>query len=244
MLRGTANAVLKAIDKKLLTVSAVLVAAGSSSRMNGTDKLFADLLGEPVLATTLKVFQQSRSVQEIVLVVKKEWVEQAQALCRMHGADKVTTVLAGGATRSESSGIGLGAVTKKADIVLIHDGDRPFVDQDMIFRTVDAAAKWGAATAAIPVSSTIKRGKEGAVTETVSRDGLFEIQTPQAFQADLLKAARKRAGKEGKTFTDDCAFLENMGIRPVLVDGSRLNLKITYPEDLVLARAIAGMKEG
>ena len=236
---GAVGAVIKLIDKKTMFVSAVIVAAGSSSRMNGVDKLFVPLKNEPLLAATLRAFQDSRTVNEIVLVVREEALEQAKQLCAMHGLDKVTAVVAGGKTRADSSGAGLAAVSRRTDVVLIHDGDRPFVDQDMIFRTVSAAARWGAATVAVPVTSTVKRAEDDAVVETVSREGLYEIQTPQAFQIHLLKAARKKAKAGSAEATDDCMMVEAMGGRPVLVEGSRLNIKITVPEDLILAEAIA-----
>ena len=242
MIKGAAGAVgaaLKIIDKKTMFVSAVIVAAGSSSRMNGVDKLFVPLKNEPLLAATLRTFQNSGTINEIVLVMREEEVERGKQLCAMHGFDKVTAVVAGGKTRADSSGAGLANVSKRTDVVVIHDGDRPFADQDMIFRTVSAAARWGAAATAIPVTSTVKRAVDGAVTETVSRKDLYEIQTPQAFQLHLLKAARKKTRSGSAEATDDCMMVEAMGVRPVLTDGSRLNIKITIPEDLVLAEAIA-----
>ena len=242
MIRGAAGAVgaaIKLIDKKTMFVSAVIVAAGSSSRMNGVDKLFAPLKSEPLLAATVRVFQNSKTVNEIVLVMREEDLARGRELCAMHGLDKVTAVVAGGKTRADSSGAGLASVSRRADIVLIHDGDRPFADQDMIFRTVSAASRWGAAAAAVPVTSTVKRAVDDAVTDTVSRKDLYEIQTPQAFQLQLLKAARKKVLAGTAEATDDCMMVEAMGVRPVLVDGSRLNIKITFPEDLVLAEAIA-----
>ena len=242
MIKGAAGAVgaaIKLIDRKTMYVSAVIVAAGSSTRMNGVDKLFAPLKNEPLLVAALRAFQDSKTIREIVLVMREDALEQGKSLCQMHGFDKVTAVVAGGKTRAESSGAGLASVSKRTNVVAIHDGDRPFVDQDLIYRTVSAAARWGAATAAIPVTSTVKRGSDGAVTETVPREGLYEIQTPQAFQFQLLKAARKKALSGTAEATDDCMMVEAMGVRPVLVDGSRFNLKITVPEDLILAEAIA-----
>ena len=244
MIRGAAGAVgavIKLIDKKTMFVSAVIVAAGSSTRMNGTDKLFAPLKSEPLLAATLGAFQDSKTVNEIILVMREDDLDRGRQICAMHGLDKVTAVVAGGKTRADSSGVGLASVSKRANIVLIHDGDRPFVNQDLIFRTVSAAARWGAAAAAVPVTSTVKRAVDGAVTETVSRKDLYEIQTPQAFQLHLLKAARKKALSGSVEATDDCMMVEAMGVRPVLVEGSRLNIKITLPEDLILAEAIADM---
>ena len=236
---GAVSAVIKLIEKKTMFVSAVIVAAGSSSRMNGVDKLFVSLKNEPLLAATLKVFQNSKTINEIVLVMREEELEKGKQLCAMHGLDKVTAVVSGGKTRADSSGAGLASVSRRADIVLIHDGDRPFATQDMIYRTVSAAARWGAATTAVPVTSTVKRAVDDAVTETVSREGLYEIQTPQAFQMQLLKAARKKSLSGSAEATDDCMMVEAMGVRPVVVDGSRLNIKITVPEDLILAEAIA-----
>lgn len=243
MIRGTAKAALKIVDKKLLYVTAIVVAAGSSTRMKGKDKLFAPLGSEPVLASSLRVLQNSKDIHEIILVMSEETAGKGRELCTMHGLDKVSKVVIGGSTRAESTGKGIAAANRKADILLIHDGDRPFLTQDMVFRSVRAAAKHGAATLAVSMTPTVKRGSEGHVVETIPRKDLYEIQTPQAFQCDLLKAARAAMQQTGESITDDCMCVEALGIRPVLVEGDRTNIKITYPEDLAIAEAIRSWKE-
>jgi len=242
MIKGVTSAVLKVIDKKTIICSAVIVAAGSSSRMKGINKLFASLGSEPLLASTLRVFQQSNQINEIVLVLSKDCLQQGKELCTAHGFSKVRAVIEGGESRAESSLLGLKAISKKTDIVLIHDGDRPFVTLDMIHKCVAAAARWGAAAVGIPVTSTIKSVDRSSITGTVPRDNLYEIQTPQAFQVAVLKASR--AVKSDVTYTDDCMAVEALGIKPLVVEGERTNIKITYPEDLIIARAIANYKGG
>ncbi len=124
MIKGAAGAVgaaIKLIDRKTMYVSAVIVAAGSSTRMNGVDKLFAPLKNEPLLVAALRAFQDSKTIREIVLVMREDALEQGKSLCQMHGFDKVTAVVAGGKTRAESSGAGLASVSKRTNVVVIHD---------------------------------------------------------------------------------------------------------------------------
>jgi len=230
--------VLTHITAKRPACSAVIAAAGSSERMGREDKLFLEIQGMPVLVHSLLPFQNSKQIDEIIVVARGDMLERVGGLCVRHGINKVTKVMAGGQTRVESVMSGVFAISKKSTLVAIHDGARPCVGMATIKYAIDAAAKYHTAAPAIPVSSTIKKAKNNYVTATIDRDGLFEIQTPQVFDADLIKAALTKAVKAAKDITDDCMAAELIGASVRLTEGSRLNIKITTKEDLNLAEAI------
>ncbi|MCI8843568.1 MAG: 2-C-methyl-D-erythritol 4-phosphate cytidylyltransferase [Oscillospiraceae bacterium] len=218
--------------------TAVIVAAGSSSRMGGTDKLSASLGGKPVLLRTLQVFQDCPCIDEIVVVVRQERIIGADALCRANDLDKVSAIVAGGETRAESVLAGLESANKKARLAAIHDGARPLVTREIIERTVHKAAQVGAAAPAIPLKDTIKRVGKGVVVETPPREELVGIQTPQVFDKDFIEGALFQALEQGILLTDDCSAAERLGMAVHLTEGSEKNVKITTPLDLALANLI------
>lgn len=224
--------------KKANFCSVVIVAAGSASRMKGTDKILADIGGKPLIARTLEVFQRCSSVQEIIVVTRENLVEQMNVICRDNGITKVQSVVPGGASRPESVMLGLNQVSKQTTIVAIHDGARPFVTAEIVEETIEKARKYHAAAPAIPVKDTIKRAQNHIVTDTPDRSSLFAVQTPQVFDFDLLRGALKRAMDQNLTVTDDCSAVEAMGMSVYLTQGSDENIKITTPTDLILAQAI------
>ena len=231
---------------KIPSCSAVIAAGGCSQRMNGEDKLFAEIHGAPVLAHTLTAFQNCGYIDEIVIVTRGECIQSVSEICKRFGISKASKVIVGGATRLESVMNGLFAVSKKAELVAIHDGARPCVRQDVIRQAVETAAKYHAAAPAVPVSSTIKKAQRGIVINTVDRDDLFEIQTPQVFTADLIKAALTNANNKSIDITDDCKAVELLGASVHMTEGTQSNIKITTPEDLVIAEAVlqgAGSRE-
>lgn len=221
--------------KKTPKCAAVIAAAGASSRMGGKDKIFADLCGKPVIFYALRAFDISPCVEEIVVVTRQELLEPIARLCDDHGFSKVKQILVGGADRTQSVLIGAEAVSKKYGLIAVHDGARPLVPQSVITKTVEKAAKTGAAAPAIPVTDTIKEAENGAVTATPERSKLFAVQTPQVFDADLLRAALTAAQQNGEAVTDDCAAAEKLGMRVFLTEGASENLKITHPMDLKIA---------
>ena len=223
-------------EKKRTGVSAVIVAAGCSSRMGGADKLAAPLGDSTVIARTLRAFQASEDVTEIVLVLRKG--AEKPALAGASGCDKLGRIVHGGDTRTESAYAGVMACDPKAEIILIHDGARPLVTGAVIRNAVDGARKFGAAVPVTPVTDTIKVGKDGFADSTPDRSTLFAAQTPQAFRAELIKAALQDAVDKGLSLTDDCAAVEKLGMRVKLVEGDARNRKITLPEDLALAEAL------
>jgi 2-C-methyl-D-erythritol 4-phosphate cytidylyltransferase len=198
------------------------------------------LAGQPVLRWTIEALEATPSVHAIVVAVPAEDVADWQR--RLAGLSKVGTVLVGGAERQESVRLGLAAVPDEVEWVLVHDGVRPCVTPELVARVVDEAAEHGAAIAALPVSETIKRGAAGWVKETVERDGLWAVQTPQVFRAAVLREAHRRAVAEGIAGTDDAALVERLGVAVRLVPGRSDNLKITRPDDLPLAEALLARK--
>lgn len=217
--------------------AAVVVAAGTSERM-GEDKLFLDLEGESVLARTLRAMQGSRSVDEIILVVRPERLEEMARLRERYGITKLVRAVPGGKTRTESALNGVLAVSRRAKIICIHDGARPFVTEKVIGGAVQKAAVAGAAAPALPLKDTVKRARGGKVIETPDRSALWSVQTPQAFRAEIIRAALQKAVTEGKTYTDDCAAAEAIGCTVSLSPGDEENIKLTTPADLPAARAI------
>ncbi len=226
------------LRKRGESCAAIVVAAGSSSRMAGQDKLLAELGGMTVLERSVLAMEQNDRISEIVVVTRPELLEQVSRLLDARGVSKLTMVAAGGATRAESVQEGLTHVSDKTALVAIHDAARPLVSQKIINETVAMAIKTRASAPAIPVKDTIKVAKSGAVVDTPDRSTLFAVQTPQVFDYDLLRAAHKKALKSGKTLTDDCIAAEQLGMKVFLTQGDETNLKITTPLDLRIAAMI------
>ena len=227
---------LKNFQRKFCT--AVVVAAGSSERM-GQDKMFIEIGRIPVLARAIQALEDCRAIDEIIVVTRSESIETVSTLCHNYRFRKVSKVIAGGATRTESALAGVSQADKKAKLICIHDGARPLVTPEIIEQTVRAAQFSKAAAPAVPVKDTVRVRREGDVYDTPDREAVFAMQTPQAFDADLIKAALTAAVKGGKSYTDDCAAVEALGAAVRLTQGSEENLKITTPEDLLLAGLIA-----
>lgn len=218
-------------------MTAVLVAAGSSTRM-GFDKLSFDLGGETVLERSARAFDECPEVDELVIVTgaSGENAQRAAARCK-----KPVRLVKGGSTRAESARSGVAAAHGR--LVAVHDAARPFVSQSVIADTIAAAARCGAAAPAVPVKDTIKRARDGLVEATLERSELFAVQTPQVFQVDLIKAALVKALEDGAALTDDCGAVERLGIGVSLTQGDYCNLKITTPEDLAVAEALFAWRE-
>ena len=232
-------------EKKWTRCTAVILAAGSATRMNGVDKIMAELRGEPVIVHTLRGFQRASCIDEIVLVVREDQLEKAKVLVRKYGFDKVAAVVPGGETRMDSVLAGLGATSKETVLAAIQDGARPLVTEELIKRVVDLGLSYHAAAPATPVTDTIKVvGEDGRVERTPDRDTLRAVQTPQVFDRDLLLAAWQRAKKEKLTYTDDCSAMEGLGVHVYLTEGSRENIKITTPLDLKIAELVLQGRNG
>lgn len=237
---------LSALKKKKKTpplCSAVVVAAGSARRMEGVDKILAPLGELPVLVHTLMAFQDSPYVKEIVVVTREDLLVEVGRLCRDFALDKVTKVITGGAERIHSVQAGLRETDPDAALIAIHDGARPLLPPEVLEEVLHRAAQTGAAAPAVPITDTVKRSENGLAVETVDRSTLFAVQTPQVFQADLIRAAVQKALEDGEVLTDDCAAVERLGMKVSLTRGSRENLKLTTPFDLIVGEAILDARE-
>lgn len=221
---------------KLKYCGAVIVAAGSASRMGGIDKVMAPLQGEPMVLRTIREFQNCDAIREIVVVTRPDLIIPIMSL--VQGLDKVKAVVAGGQTRQESVSLGLNALSDKVKLAAIQDGARPLITWQVIDRVVRAANSYGAAAPAIPVKDTIKTVQGGLVKETPDRKLLYAVQTPQVFDLDLLRGALKKAKEDGAEVTDDCSAVERLGMRVKIVEGDERNLKITTPFDLAVAKML------
>ena len=218
------------------TCAAVIVAAGSATRMQGIDKMLAPLAGVPVVLRSVHALAASDCIDSLVIVTRTECMETLRTLCAE--VSKPVTVVAGGASRPESVLAGLAALPEGTELAAIHDGARPLVTQAVIAEAVEAAERCGAAAPAVPVHDTIKQAENGLVRATPERKTLFAVQTPQVFDVKLLKTVLRAAMERGIALTDDCSAVEAAGKPVVLTQGCEENLKITTPVDLTLAEAI------
>lgn len=216
------------------TTAAIVVAAGRSERMRGTDKIFVPLAGRPLLAWTLAAFQRCDAIDAVVLVASADAFARASVLVREWRFTKVDAVVAGGAHRQASVRAGLDAAPA-ADRVVVHDGARPLLTPELVIQTLHAANDTGAALCGLPARDTVKRVLGARVVETYDRDAIWLAQTPQAFDRALLAEAHARA--DGAA-TDDAALVEAMGREVRIVEGASWNIKVTTPEDLVIAEAL------
>ena len=221
---------------KLKYCGAVIVAAGTASRMGGIDKVMAPLDGEPMIARTVRAFQESDVISEIVIVTREDLVLPISNLCG--GMDKVKAVVTGGKSRQESVELGMNALSKEVKLAAIQDGARPLITWQVIDRVVRAANTFGGAVPGIPVKDTIKVENGGLVKETPDRKTLRAIQTPQVFDFDLLRGALKKAKEDGAEVTDDCSAVERLGMKVKIVEGDERNIKVTTPMDLKIAELL------
>lgn len=216
----------------------IVAAAGSSTRMGGVDKLSALVDGIPVLVRTLQALSASPYIQEITVVTRQEKLLEVGALCRGACLPKVTQVVVGGDSRLESVYKGVNQLSDKVKLIAVHDAARCLVPREVIDAAVIAAARCHAAVPAVAVKDTVKEFDGEFVTSTPDRDRLRAVQTPQVFQADLLRAALQKAMEEGWEVTDDSSAVERLGATVALTPGDERNIKITTPIDLAVAEAI------
>jgi 2-C-methyl-D-erythritol 4-phosphate cytidylyltransferase len=211
--------------------------------MGGQDKLLLPLGDAPVIVHTLRALENCPYIQEILVVTREELMVPLSKLCGDSGLTKVSKVLLGGDSRTESVRLGVSEVSKRAELIAIQDGARPLVSQRVLEDAILTAARCGAAAPAVPVKDTIKRAAQGVVIETPAREELFAVQTPQVFSADLIRAALHRAVEDGAALTDDCAAVERIGMKVTLTRGAEENIKITTPSDLAVAQALLHWRE-
>ena len=220
---------------------AVIVAAGSASRMGGIDKVMAPLGGEPMILRTVRAFEDCGAVKEIVIVTRQDLMGPIAELCS--GFTKIRSVVQGGSSRQESVKLGLLAFSKEVRLAAVHDGARPLVSGELIDKVIRAAHSYGAAAPAIPVKDTIKVFEGGFIAATPDRSTLRAVQTPQVMDRDLLLGALEKAEQEGTALTDDCSAVEHIGMRVRLVEVEERNLKVTTPLDLKIAELLLEEKK-
>jgi 2-C-methyl-D-erythritol 4-phosphate cytidylyltransferase len=222
-------------------VVAIVPAAGRGLRMGGSvPKQFLSLAGEPLVVHSLRILQAAHTVDEIVLAVPESDIDYcANDLVKQHGFSKVRNVVAGGIERQDSVRHALEQVTELTEIVLVHDAVRPFLTGQMVSDVIAMAEKHGAAIIALPMRDTVKQvGLDHVIERTVDRRPLWLAQTPQAFRRQWLQEAHRKAHAEGIHATDDAYLIEWLGHSVMVVEGSGENIKVTRPEDIVIAEAI------
>jgi 2-C-methyl-D-erythritol 4-phosphate cytidylyltransferase len=237
----------KAGASKLGRVVAVIPAGGSGTRMGaGVPKQFLPLGGVPMLLHSLRAFDRARSVDTVILVVPRD--ERRRALTDVierYGVKKVQKVIAGGETRQQSVYNGLKETDPDVEIVVVHDAVRPFVTDDLIEQSIEAARKASGAIVAVPMKDTPKQaGLDRQIQRTLDRNNLWMAQTPQTFRRDVLLEAYEKAAIEHLQATDDSALVERLGHKVGIVAGTWENIKITTPEDLIIAEAILASRQG
>lgn len=220
---------------------ALILAAGKGKRMGtAKSKPYLLLAGKPIVCHTLFAFERSPLIDEIVLIVGHNDVAYARSsIVDACQCTKVSTVVAGGLKRQDSVWEGLRAIKSDGDVVMVHDGVRPFISQELLEKTCQAMKSSSAAIVAVPVKDTIKAvSPRGEVVTTLDRKTLWAVQTPQVFRRDILEKAFEKAMNDRFYATDDAALVERLGEKVTILEGSYENIKITTPEDLVLGEAI------
>ncbi|MDH5509131.1 MAG: 2-C-methyl-D-erythritol 4-phosphate cytidylyltransferase [Nitrospinota bacterium] len=222
-----------------MKVEAIVPAAGAGLRMGGdVRKQFMDLGGEPMFLHTLRRLASAPLIQRIILAAPEEELDPVREAVERAGLPKPCKVVTGGATRQESVAKAFGHLDPASDLVMVHDGVRPFVTMELVERVAQAAAKVGAATAACRARDTLKKELHGRLVESISRDGVVHIHTPQCFRYSLLAEALERAEMEGATATDESSLVQRLGMDVAVVHSPYWNIKVTTAEDMTLAEAL------
>src|SRR4030042_2207073 len=222
----------------MIKADAVIVSAGKGHRfMQGKKKQFYLLADKPILAHTLDKFESCPLIRSILLVVGKEDMYYCmKEIIEKYQYRKISQIVPGGKQRQKSVKNGINALAKDAEIIVIHDGVRPFVTKQMIEESIRSAVKFKAVVMAMPVKETIKMAqRNGTVMKTLDSEPLWQIQTPQTFQVNVIKEAYYKATEDGFMGTDDASLVERLGVKVHILPGAYTNIKITTPEDLLIA---------
>ena len=223
--------------------SVIIAAAGSSSRMGGVNKLLEPVDGIPVLARTLMAVNEAALTDEIVVAAREEDLLSFGDLCKIYGIWKPVKIIRGGESRLESVYRASLECRENAAFLAVHDGARPLAAPELIDRVISLAYRTNAAAPGVPVKDTVKIIRDGKVESTPPRETLQAIQTPQVFDAALLRGALQAALTAGEEITDDCGAVERLGKEIYITEGSYENIKITTPEDLLLAAELLHCRE-
>ena len=227
-----------------MSVSAVIVAAGTSKRMNdGVDKLAVQLSGKPLLAWTISRFESAEIIDEIIVVTREDDIGKVKEMTKSEGFRKVSSVVKGGAYRQQSTQNGLNAISNDSKVVLIHDGARPLIRTSDIKRIVESAEENGAALLAVPSKDSVKEVQNGIITQTLPRESIWLAQTPQGFRKELLQEAFSSAEKEGYIGTDEASLVERLGKDVAIVEGHSSNIKVTVTSDIGVVQSLLKREE-
>lgn len=221
-----------------MTAAVVIVAAGRGERFGSAGKVLTELLDKQVLEYSIDAFEESESISEIVLVAGEHTESAIKHLASSGNWTKVTNVVLGGASRQESTANGVNAVSRDADVILVHDGARPLIQPAQIEACVAAAREHGGAIVATPVTDTIKKVFNDQIETTIDRSDLWAAQTPQGFQATRLRRMMSDAAQSPNLVTDEASLAELSGDPVWIVPGDSSNIKITHPTDIVIAEAL------
>ncbi len=225
------------VDENTGNLPVIIVAAGSSSRMQGSDKQMLELCGTPVIVRTLRAFENCSAISEITVVTKEEKVADIKKLGERYAVSKLKNIIVGGSCRAESVKNGVELYKGVCKKVLVHDGARPLVSNDVILRVAAALENHNSVTCAVKINDTVKRiNDDGIATETVNREGLVSIQTPQGVNVELFLSTLQNA--DMSLFTDDTSVMEYAGEKTKVVEGDPDNFKITTPADILKAEGV------
>jgi 2-C-methyl-D-erythritol 4-phosphate cytidylyltransferase len=219
-------------------VAVLVPAAGQGTRLGGRRKQFRMLGGQPLLIQTLRAFERHGAVDHLVVAAPPDHVRATSDALQAAGLTKLTAVVSGGASRQHSVRLALRAVPAPVSVVLVHDAVRPFIAAEAIDAVIDAVQTHGAAAVAIPVADTLRKATDDVFEETVSRRGLYRMQTPQGCRRVLFEAAHRQAARDDFVATDDVELVQHLGHDVHIVPGSARNIKITTPEDWTLAQQL------
>lgn len=222
----------------MIQVTAIVLAAGEGRRLKSkVPKPLVEINSKPVIIYALSVLSRHPAIKEIILVVNQKNLKIIKDKIRSYRIKKIKKIVLGGKLRQDSVRNGLAVVNPQADLILIHDGARPFINKEIVASVIKEAGHFKAAIAAVPVKATIKKSHgKNIVKKTLDRESLWEVQTPQVFNKDLILEAYRRFGNNA--VTDDASLVEKLGAKVRIVMGSYVNIKITTPEDLLIAGAI------
>ena len=235
------------MTREKMKATVLIPAAGTSRRMGGTvSKQYLELAGKPVLAHTLTLFENHPQIENIYLIVPAGDIDYCQKeIVERYGFTKVARIIGGGAKRQDSVRNGLNALAvdgfdQQLRPILIHDGARPLFDCQMLSELIKVVAETGACTIGVPVKDTIKQVENNVITDSPDRSTLWQVQTPQGFQYQLIRNAFTRADLEDFIGTDDASLVERLGHSVQMLEGDYRNIKVTTPEDIVIAMSLLG----
>lgn len=223
-----------------MSVCAIIAAAGRGERLGGPlPKQFVEIDQKPILVYTVEKFCQSELIDSIVMVVPEDWRELVeQRIITQFGLTKISHIVTGGSTRQASIANALATIDKNIETVVIHDAVRPLISQDLLHKVIEKGKETGAAVVAVPIYDSIKKVTNLQIVQTLARESAWLIQTPQVFQRELIVKAYRLATLHGIVAADDSALVECLNYPIQVVEGSRINIKITMPEDLTLAKVL------